>query len=246
MKKTINIVLYTLLSVIFAGGMVYGLAGAAKEERALKCGGLEIRLLDSTRSAFITAKDIQKIIDRDFGGYLNVPVGSVDLHRMEMVLQEQGMIESQEAYFTGDGVLHIEVRQRRPLVKLRKDGELWYICSGGRTFPVRSDWCKDIVTLEGSGKMGSEIWRSNVAGLGEFILESGWKDRVKSLESNSRGEISLRLEGRTESFLLGQAVSLQPKFERISRYLNDGASFIPEGKQYRSVNVEFENQIVCK
>ncbi|MCQ2185726.1 MAG: hypothetical protein MJY92_03255 [Bacteroidales bacterium] len=246
MKKTINIVLYTLLSVIFVAGMLYGLAGAAKKERALKCGGLEIRLLDSTRSAFITAKDIQKIIDRDFGGYLNVPVRSVDLHRMELLLQEQGMIESQEAYFTGDGVLHIDVTQRRPFVKLRKDGELWYICSQGKSFPVRSDWCKDIMALEGSGKMGSDSWRSNVAKLGEFILESNWKNRVKALECNSKGEISLKIDGRSEYFLLGQAVNLQPKFERISRYLDDGASFVQEGRQYRSVNVEFDNQIVCR
>lgn len=247
MKKAINIALYTSLAVLFLAVLAIGIAGNRKQTSSLKCSGISVELMDSLNNHFTSAMEVQRVIDREFGGYLNVPVGSIDLDAMERVLKQHEPLEKGDAFFTKDGVLHVRVKQRKPLVKLYDGTTMWYICKGGKHFAVKNDWCTDIPKVNGAARLADRQWRERMAAFGEFVTRRGdWSQRVERISSDSRGEVSLKLNERDEVFYIGQPTAIKEKFARIDRYIGRIVPAMEEGRRYKSVNVKFSNQIVCK
>lgn len=247
MKNTINIILYSVLTVLVAASIAIGIAGHRRQVAAVKCTGIAVELIDSSQHHFISEKEVIRILDREYGGYRNVPAGNLDLEKMEAVLDQHGMLERHDAYFTSDGILHIRVSQRTPYAKVREGNALWYICKGGRCFRVNNDWCPDIPQVYGASQISNELWRQRTAELGEYIMgRRDWKRAVEKVGCDSRGEVSIRLRDRKEVFYLGQPTALKEKFKKIDLYLSDISPKLPEDKTYRSVNVKFSNQIVCR
>lgn len=246
MKRTINIILYSVSAGLLLILMITGMAGHRRAATRTKCRGLEIELADSARSQFITASQIRGIIDKEYGGYLNVPVADIDLHRMESILKAQGIMESHEAYFTPDGILHIMAKQCTPVMKVKGNGTIWYLCRGGRYFRVSKDWCKDIPQMTGTAPESDEKWMKRACRMGEKIMDGGFADKVEALKCDSRGEVSMKLKERDEFFLLGQPTSLDTKFKRIDRYISLSENGKFEGKHYKQINIKYDGQIVCR
>ena len=72
-----------------------------------------------------------------------------------------------------------------------------------------------------------------------------WKDKIVQIHSTEDGSLILIPREGNEQFLFGQPENIAGKFDRIGVYYT---TIIPEkGKDcYKSVNVAFEGQIVCK
>lgn len=247
MKKAINIALYTTLAVLLLSALAIGVAGNRRQHAAVKCTGISVELTDSLNNHFVSAREVQRVIDREFGGYLNVPVGSIDLDAMERVLEQHGTLEKGDAFFTRDGILHVRVKQRKPLVKLYDGSTMWYVCSGGKHFAVKDDWCRDIPRVNGAARLSDPQWRQRMAAFGEYVTRRGdWDSRVERISTDSRGEVSIKLQERDELFYIGQPTEIKEKFARIDRYIGTIVPTLEEGRKYKSVNVKFNNQIVCK
>ncbi len=247
MKNTINIVLYSILGTLCLLTLVIGIVGNRRHMSATKCTGIEVELTDSLSRQFITAQQIRDIIDKEYGGYKNVPCSDINLFEMEQILAAQGIMEQHEAFITNDAVLHIKAKQCTPVLKVCSGNDTWYMCRNGRYFRVTRDWCKDIPVMSGAVQQDNDLWMRRVCHLGEYIHDTdGLKDSVTKLSCNDKGEVSLRLAERDEVFIIGQPTGLKDKFSAIARYKNmmEGEGFAE--KKYRTVNVKYDKQIVCR
>lgn len=244
MRKWWEILLVSLLGAAVLGVLITGLEGSRRERAASKCSGIEITVLDSADHKFLSGKDVQYIIDRDFGGYVNRPRDSVSLRKVEKILSKQIFLSDAQAYFSPDAVLHIEVRQCKPLAKRTDQGNLLYMNAEGKFIKVSEDWCSELPEIEGTGK-ASEKWDRLFGKLALKIASDPlWKERVSLYRLYPNGEVGLELKDRQEEFILGQPTLIEAKLKRINKYETEIVP-LSKDKNYNKITVKYRGQIVC-
>ncbi len=98
----------------------------------LTCAGVKVEFTDDFN--FVTAKDVEGYLNKGYGSYIGQRLDSVDLRKVESVLDNKSAILKAEAYTTPDGYLKTSGYAR---------GSLW---SGSRktttgTTPMRKGSC---------------------------------------------------------------------------------------------------------
>lgn len=95
----------------------------------------EIVIADSTAERqLVTSGMIRQWLAQDNIATNGQPLNDVDLQGIERGLVKRGFVRQATAYATLDGVLHIEVFQRRPLLRLLTDGYDCYVAADGFVF----------------------------------------------------------------------------------------------------------------
>lgn len=230
--------------VLLATGVtVIGLIGEHFCNQERICRGIEVDVPDYPVYRFVCQDDVISIIDNEYGGYVNRPVDSINTHRIEQLLLGKGIIKDCVAYMTGDGVLHVEVWQSKPVAALNCENGKYYLDDKGHCFPVKDDWCKNVIRIYGVRDVTNTVWNTRVAAMSQWLLGSArWQPLIEKLESNDGGDVSVYIKGREEVFLIGQPTGCEKKFGRMDQYLRK----VAQNKKYNTVNVQYKGQIVCK
>ena len=135
MHKTIRIVLLTLLWC-FVVGFVVLFSGRAKHHRSTtKVCSVSVAITDSMlNESLVTSEGVRRWIAQSKVPTLGQPIDAVDLASIEQAIRRNGFVERASAYVTYDGVLHISVSQRRPMLRLLVDGFDSYVTADGYIF----------------------------------------------------------------------------------------------------------------
>ena len=135
MHKAIRIVLLTLLWC-FVVGFVVLFRGRAKHHRSTtKVCSVSVAITDSMlNESLVTSEGVRRWIAQSKVPTLGQPIDAVDLASIEQAIRRNGFVERASAYVTYDGVLHISVSQRRPMLRLLVDGFDSYVTADGYIF----------------------------------------------------------------------------------------------------------------
>ena len=135
MHKVIRIVLLTLLWC-FVVGFVVLFSGRAKHHRSTtKVCRVSVAITDSMlNESLVTSEGVRRWIAQSKVPTLGQPIDAVDLASIEQAIRRNGFVERASAYVTYDGVLHISVSQRRPMLRLLVDGFDSYVTADGYIF----------------------------------------------------------------------------------------------------------------
>ena len=257
MNKAVKYSLVGVLAAAFCTGMGFLYRNVRQEESRLICGRLEVSFSDSLR--FVSEQDIRDYLDSRYGSFIGQRLDSVGLARIEEILESRSAVMDCEAWTTGDGVLHVDITQRAPVLRFQDGERGFYVDAEGYIFPLHPTYTAPVPVVEGAvpvdvpagykGEAPGERERQWIAGvldLNRYISASrNWKGRVSACQVRRDGEIVLKLEDRQEQFLFGQPEDIPAKFGRIERYLGVIAPNFGEG-HYRTVNVKYNQQIICR
>ena len=135
MHKAIRIVLLTLLWC-FVVGFVVLFSGRAKHHRSTtKVCSVSVAITDSMlNESLVTSEGVRRWIAQSKVPTLGQPIDAVDLASIEQAIRRNGFVERASASVTYDGVLHISVSQRRPMLRLLVDGFDSYVTADGYIF----------------------------------------------------------------------------------------------------------------
>ena len=104
--------------------------------KPLVCKGLQVTISDSASNSFISREDVRRYLDSEYGQYREVSLDSLDLDRIEQVLESKSAINRTEAFVTKDGMLNITITQRRPVVRFQGSHGGYYADAEGRSFAL--------------------------------------------------------------------------------------------------------------
>ena len=257
MKKGVAYSLAILAVLLFCIGMG-SLYGHVRRERAQAvCGTLQVHFTDSLQ--FVSEQDIREYLDTNYGAYIGERLDSVRLSRIEEILESRSAVMRCEAWTTDDGVLHVDIAQRAPVLRFQDGERGFYVDAEGFIFPLHKTYTAPVPVVEGAipvnvpagykGEAPGERerqWIAGVLAIERYISASrNWRDRVSGFQVRPGGELVLRLDGRQEQFIFGQPEDIPGKFARIERYLGVIAPSLEEG-HYRTVNVKYNQQIICR
>ena len=233
---------------------------AGKAQRApLKCTGLDVVITDSLVNDFVSAADVKKFIGKEYGEYIGVNLDSLDLAEIERIVDGRSAVMKSQAYVTKDGILHVSVTQRKPVVRFQKPEGGFYADADGFVFPLQSSYASHVHIVDGevpinmkSGHKGmienpkEKEWFEKVMNVVNFIEGSKvWKDRIVQIHVDNGGELILIPREGKERFNIGQPVNIKDKFDMMATYYTAIAAN-REGQAYRTVTLKYDGQIVCR
>ena len=205
------------------------------------CTGLEINILDSTSRSFVTKED------------------SVNLKKIESAIEGRSAVGTTQAYITLDGILHIDVTQRSPMVLFKTKTGGFYADENGFLFDMNDDYSEEVPVIEGDipinveavrkGEPGTEKekeWLSGILDLVRYIRhDKFWGETIAKIHVDNEENIIMTPREGKEKFIFGKPDGLKEKFSAIETYYR----YIEPTKEkgyYASVDVRYEDQIICR
>ena len=247
MKKWLLHIAAVSIVVIFAGLLIVYHSAGARHRETLTCTGVNICITDSTLNSFISSADVKKYLDTEYGAYIGSCIDSIDLHAIEKVLGGKTAVLNSEAFITKDGVLNIDIEQRKPALRFIGKTGGFYADANGETFPLQKTYASYVPVIDGC--IPSEKDSPRIRKLVRFVnhLEESqrWKNKFVQMYSDSTGNLTLIPREGQEKFLFGQPEEIEKKLRRLEMYYG---YIVPEKgeKTYRSVDLRYNDQIICK
>lgn len=259
MKKAVRYLITALVGVLIFGTVSIAFRAGVKSREPIQCKGLNVVILDSLENDFVSRTDVKKFLEKEYGQYIGIPIDSINLSRIEDIIDGRSAVMKSEAYVTKDGMLNIKVTQRKPIVRFQKEGGGFYADAEGFVFPLQSSYASYVQIVDGnipinmkSGHKGKienpkeKEWFDKVMNVVNFIEGSKiWKDRIVQIHVDNGGELILIPREGKERFNIGQPVNIKDKFDRMATYYTAIAAN-REGKTYRTVTLKYDGQIVCR
>ena len=118
MKAAIRYSLSAVLAVGLVVGMVFIYRLVRQETTRIVCGRLDVNFADSLR--FVSEQDIRDYLDSRYGAYIGERMDSVQLARIEDIIESRSAVSRCEAWTTDDGVLHLDITQRAPVLRFMR------------------------------------------------------------------------------------------------------------------------------
>ena len=128
LKKYLRYALLTLLWGTVATYVIYAGTAAGRLRAGKKVGRVEIEVVDSSSQGhLVSAAMVRQWISHAGIKTLGTAVDAVDLTGIERLIARNGFVDKTVAYVSYGGTLHIEISQRKPLVRLLTDGMNAYV-----------------------------------------------------------------------------------------------------------------------
>ena len=242
MKRALKITLYVLAFLLFAGGMGVLLVLTDQEKKRIDCKAIQVEILGEC--PLTTEEEIHDKLERNFHDIVGQRLYNLDLGHIEYVLSNDISILDAQAWVSADGILHIEICQREPVLKvLDSNGKGYYADDKGVVFPLSKHGDIDVpVIICDYHNIISEGWILQVLSLMEKIGKSSTlKDRVTGYSVQKNGDFILHTA--CESVIFGDFKDISRKMAYIDRYY---ARIAPLEREYKSVNVKYDKHIICR
>lgn len=259
MNKIVKYVLIGVCGAMLAAILVASCLAGKEARKGLVCKGLEVAILDSLENSFVSKADVRKYLDKEYGRYVGEKLDSLDLVKIEKIIDGRSAVKKSQAYVTKDSLLRIEVTQRKPVVRFQKKEGGFYADADGYIFPLQVSYASHVQIIDGdiplaanSGYKGEienpreREWFENVMDVVRFIEGSRtWKGKIVQIHVEKNGEIVLVPREGRQVFRFGQPVQVAEKFDKMEMYYSH---IVPEkgSEAYKTVDVRFADQLVCR
>lgn len=221
-------------------------------------GTLDVIVTDSLQRNFVGREDIELWLDKEYRAYAGLPLDSVDLTRIESIVTGHSAVKDCEAWLTDDGVLHVELSQREPLVRFDDGAGGFYADSEGFIFPLQERGGASVPVVDGKlpfripkgykGELKDPVhkeWMDRILHLVAAMKGTVWEKDIRRISASEDGDLVLfPLEGK-ERFIFGQPVNIEEKLYLMERYYD---SVVPSKTPgyYSVVDLRHGGQLVCR
>lgn len=259
MSKTVRHIINGVSGALLAACLVVAYMSGVSCRAPLKCIGLNVVIADSSMNRFVSKADVKKYLDKEYGEYIGMPLDSIDLVKVEKIIDGRSAVNKSQAYVTRDGMLNVSVTQRKPVVRFQKSDGGFYADAEGFVFPLQSSYASRVQVIDGeiplkanSGYKGEVTdekereWLDKVLNVVNYMENSRtWKGKIVQITVCDGGELIMVPREGSERFHFGQPDDIKEKFRKMEMYYT---SVVPAKgeKEYSVVNLEYDGQIVCR
>jgi len=245
-KKVLNMILWSIAIVL----IVISLGFSVKQSQQLKCSGINVDITDSVQESFIRSNDIRQWVNRNHPAIFGKPLQSVDLRKIEDGLRKLQSIEDVAVYTNvadngvkSFGTLVVRLKQREPVFRVVGSGSVFYMDKFGKVINWSPRFTPRVLIV--GGVVSADFARKKLLPLINFINDDTfWSAQIDQIYVNAVGELSMIPRVGEQLILFGDPEDFQIKFRNLKALYTDG--FKNGGWSiYKSINVEFRNQIVC-
>lgn len=239
--------------LISLAGVVVLLSFINVKKQTVKC--TDIKIIIPGADNFIEREEIDEILKQDQGVLLGRNLENINIHQIEKKLQSNPYIGFAKVYVDMDGVLHIEVKQRQPIVRiLNENGQDFYIDNDGLKMPISANFTANVLVATGHI---SEVFGSRVdtlhTQLGRDLYKTAqyikkdtlWDSQIEQIVVDQKNDITLIPRVGNQRIILGNADSLEKKMKNLLLFYKKAMPQVG-WDTYKTINIKYTNQIVCE
>lgn len=265
LKKLKQILLITFW-VLIATGMLLSMGFVNKEQEALLCKSLDVRVNQDYDLFFLDKMDIAKMIHDRGDSIINQPKATVNIVEMQKALNSHENIADAKVYMTIDGKVKVEVKQRKPIMRIINAlGDSYYLDDEAKLMPLSEKYTARVVIANGNiaetyaqnymntvneiSKDSSKQKKSILAELyamAKFIdTHPFWKAQVRQIYVNDDKDMELVPLAGNQKIIFGDTTTMEEKFNKLLTFYQQGLNTTGWWNKYSVINLKFKNQIVC-
>ncbi|RZK78853.1 MAG: cell division protein FtsQ [Pedobacter sp.] len=239
--------------VISLGGLAVLMSFVGVKQKSVTC--KNVKILIPGADNFIEREEVDAILSQSQGKLVGRLLEQINLEDIEKNMKSNPYIASATVYADMNGVIHIKINQREPILRVINSGDQdFYIDRGGLKMPVSGNFTANVLVANGkimehfSGKVDTLITKmaADLYKTAMFIkTDTLWDSQIEQLYVNDKNDIELVPRVGNQRIILGSADSLAVKMDNLLAFYKQAMPKVG-WETYKSINIKYTNQIVCE
>jgi cell division protein FtsQ len=254
MLKKINWkgILTVFVWLLSLSGLIFLMSFIEVKKANQKCKDLKVIL--PGRNNFIERNEVDRILMEASGALVGRDLRDINIHSLENSLKSNPFIEFAKVYADMDGIIHVEIKQRLPILRIINRANVqFYIDENGLKMPLSENFTANVLVANGlidedfSGKV--ETLNTKLAKdlfhMAQFIkADTLWDNQIEQIYVDTKGDIEMVPRVGNHKIIFGDADSLQTKFRNLLIFYKKAMPKVG-WDTYKTINLKYANQVVC-
>lgn len=254
MLKRINwrAVLITTIWVLSLSGLITLMSFIEVKKTETTC--KKINVILPGNQFFIERSEVDAILNENGGLLVGRRLDGINIQDLENKLKANPFIEYAKVYLDMDGVLHADVRQRVPILRIfNLSGQDYYVDQNGLKVPLSDHFTPKVLVANGEivesfdGKVDTlkNQMSKDLFHMAQFIDKDPlWADQIVQLYVDDHKDIELVPRVGNQKIIFGDVDGMEDKFRNLKLFYKKA---IPKvgWDAYSIINLKFDGQIVC-
>jgi cell division protein FtsQ len=233
----------------------------ASSTSSTNCGGIMIDISDSSEYHFVTKKQLLNLAYGSSSRIAGKPLKEVSVAAIESRIGGLRELKTAEVYPTIDGMIHVYVKQRNPVMRVMPEGGGdFFVDEDGVVVRRRNLYNPRLHIIEGNVNI-SNAMLNGVSVLDTSIKKSilkdifplvnyinddkFWSAQIDQIYVDDNDEINLIPRAGNQVIHLGTAENYEGKLRNLAAFYDKVLPTVGWNK-YSVINLEYKDQIVCK
>ncbi len=230
---------HNIRMVLLLGVMAF-LFGFAKNRHAKKTLTNVVVSFDTDKNLLITESSILYELNLQNDTLSNLPLSTLDVRKIEEQLTGNEMLKSAQVYKTIDGILGIELVQRKPILRFF-DGGFHYLDDEGKIMPLSANYSARVPVA--MGVASTEIHLYYPLAL-QLHKDDFFRKNIVGFQINKRGELQLELRDQDVIVNFGRLKNEHKKLANLKAFYMKASKEDLFGK-YSKIDLQYGSQVVC-
>ena len=257
MKRILNILFWMAIIAYY----FLALSFVVEKQHDIVCTSVAVNVVDSARSRFVTAADILQMVDNRNQKLTGIRFDSIHISKIAKRLGDFAPIRHVNIYKTIDGVVHIDVIQREPVLRIiNRFGDSFYLDERGDLLQHSSRYCAHVLVANGYINLRPEQKKYNVLTSGTTLEKRNvmrelfelaryinnnrfWKAQIQQIYVNEDGEFELIPLVGAHVIVFGTFDKPDAKFSKLESFYRNGLN-VKGWNTYDVIKLQYEGQIV--
>ncbi|MDD3033223.1 MAG: hypothetical protein PHT25_01385 [Bacteroidales bacterium] len=257
LKKILIISAYVLLAGVLIAYFYFSTIITEKKKMGELCRSIKVVVLDSAEIGFISRDEIAEVIVENGIRPGESKLRHINNYQLELILNKKTAVKKSEVSYSRDGILKVDILQRKPVLRLETANGGFYMDESAYIFPLIKSFSPFVPIVSGEIPLGiapgyhgyikkNQDWANSLRDLGVYILNNdSWNTIVELIYVDEKGVLSFIPRDGNFEVVFGNIEKIDYKFRKLYAFYKD---ILPNvgPDMYKSVNLQFDNQIVCK
>jgi cell division protein FtsQ len=236
------------------------------QQEALPAHELVVNVVQEDDLDFLNNIDVANLITERGDSIVGQPRSTINVTEIEKALNSHPDIANAEVYMSIDGKLSVDVKQRRPVIRIiNADGESYYLDEEGRPMPLSDKFSARVLVANGNilepyssryqlsmkeiaadSALRHRTLLDELFAMAKFInADEFWKAQVQQIYINKDREMEIVPMAGDQKILFGDSTNLEEKFDKLLVFYQEGLNATGWWNKYSTINLKFKSQIVC-
>lgn len=235
MKRSLGYIKALVLVVIVC--FFYGFAEKRHKTRPIS--EVKVRFTEN-ENLYVTEEVVNKLLIQNKASAPGIGKETLDLNRVESILNRHDMIENAEVYLTLDGKLRAEVSQRKPIGRVVGNAS-FYVDKNGEVMPLSSFYSARVPLMFGFNKENISMAYPILRHIKNDVFLTRHITAIKRLKGD---KYLLDLRELDFELYFGDSSNVDLKFNNFKAFYKK-AQKDKKLDTYKKVNLQFGDQVVC-
>jgi len=218
-------------------GGLYGFAEHRHKNRKLT--NIKVSFTE-TENLYVTEEVVNKLLIQSNDSVSSIDKETLDLNRVEAMLNDHDMIENAEVFLTLDGKLKATVSQRKPIGRVAGNSS-FYLDRNGEIMPLSEYYSARVPLMFGFD--GSTV--AEVYGIVSYIQNDDFlRKHITGITRLNAEAYALELRENDFQVYFGDTTKIDLKFNNFKAFYKK-ATKDKKLNTYKKVNLQFGDQVVC-